>query len=145
MAEEDAKQAYDRLILSLADEVMEMSDEELLATGEPMPEGISVKEMLLEAAREHPDWKLYVMKKEREAQLAKLPAARARIPRTAEGRRSLLERLLALRPDFGDLVPAVQYREFKDLPDEDVASCLAQLLALAEAEGLDVGDGDVTP
>jgi hypothetical protein len=142
MADDDAKRIYHNLMLSLADEAMEMLDEELRAGGEPIPEGVSVKEILLDAAREHPAWKQHQLRKQREAQLAKLPAARRRVPRTAEGRRSLLERILALRPDLLNLVPAVQYREFKDLPDEDVASCLAQLLALAEAEGLDVGDGE---
>lgn len=139
MAEKDVEEAYHNFMLSLADEVMELSDEELLATAEPIPEGVSVKEILLEVARQHPDWKLYELKKAREAELAKLAAARERIPQTAEARCSLFERILALGQDFGALMPAVQYREYRSLPDEDVTSCLEKLIALGALDLLERG------
>jgi hypothetical protein len=52
------------------------------------------------------------------------------LPDTAEERRALLGGLLARHPRMEAALVTVQHREFKELTDADVESCLAQLAEL---------------
>jgi len=69
----------------------------------------------------------------------RIRALRARpyaLPRTPEDRRKLFDLVMSRRPEIGAALLTAQHRDFKDLTDADIQSCLEQLGALGVLDEL---------
>jgi hypothetical protein len=120
---------------ALAESVAEASDADLLAEAreageDPARTAERVRAVLRRAA------KAYDQRRLREAQRAyeeRVRSIRARpyvMPKTPESRRKLFTAVMTRKPELGEALVTAQHRDFTDLTDADIQSCLEQLAAL---------------
>lgn len=124
---------------ALAESVAEASDADILAEAreageDPTRTAARVRKVLMRAAKD------YEQRRLREAQRAydeRVSSIRARpyvVPETPNGRRRLFTLVMSRKPELGSALLTAQHREFKDLTDADIQSCLEQLVALGVLE-----------
>jgi uncharacterized damage-inducible protein DinB len=128
----------------IAESVAEAPDAEIVE--ECKAEGESV-EQVADHMRDvlRTAWKGFQQKSLREAReryqhtTAALKATSIQLPATAAERRQLFTGVLARRPEVGKTIH-MQFRDFDQMSDEDVATCLqqfAQLGLLSDGDGQD--------
>lgn len=115
----------------LAESALRASDAEIRGESGPHPSGRaeSLRARLLGDVKAHRQRKLADAWAAHWAAIGQLNREVKPLPATPEGRRALLERVLARFPREGRSL-TLQHREFESLTDEDVKSCLKQLQAL---------------
>ena len=133
------KKPYDRaeahaVLDALAESIERDSDEELLADAseageEPSAVLQEVQNLLNSALSETLRRRRAAMRSAYEHELVKLSGLPVRIPSTIEEKRTLLMNVIASQPGLQSLL-TTQFRDYKDLPEEDLDSYLEELVAL---------------
>jgi hypothetical protein len=95
-----------------------------------LDEGNEVRAILGNACRDYLQRKLREARQAYEAALSQLQQTEYDLPSTTSERRILLYSVLTRRPDFEAVVMTTQFRDFKNLTDDDVLSLLKQLKEL---------------
>jgi hypothetical protein len=95
-----------------------------------LDEANEVRAILGNACRDYLQRKLREARHAYEAALSQLQQTEYDLPSTTSERRSLLYSVLTRRPDFEAVVMTTQFRDFKNLTDDDVLSLLKQLKEL---------------
>lgn len=95
-----------------------------------LDEANEVRAILGNACRDYLQRKLREARQAYEAALSQLQQTEYDLPSTTSERRSLLYSVLTRRPDFEAVVMTTQFRDFKNLTDDDVLSLLKQLKEL---------------
>jgi hypothetical protein len=95
-----------------------------------LDEANEVRAILGNACRDYLQRKLREARQAYEAALGQLQQTEYDLPSTTSERRSLLYSVLTRRPDFEAVVMTTQFRDFKNLTDDDVLSLLRQLKEL---------------
>jgi hypothetical protein len=120
---------------ALAESVLEMSDEEILAEareeGED-PEEVAerVKNVLLEAVKAYEQRHLRTDQEQYKRRVAAMGDKRCEMPTTPNEKRKLLAAFFARNLAMKSVLLTVQHRKFEDLTDADVESHLRQLKEL---------------
>ena len=119
---------------ALADNVENLSDEELLAEIREEgrdPDAIAMETRLLlqNTLKRFKQRALVAAREQRERNEARLAGMKLRLPTNPTERRRLLDAALARHQQAGRTLIA-QYRDFKEMTDEDVESWLEQFSAL---------------
>jgi hypothetical protein len=151
MADDGNKRALlgkERLYAGLAETYLTATDAEVLAdcadAGEaPRAAADAVRALMHRAAKDHRQRHLRAAAAEYRRLSAAMQTRWVDLPVSPMARRSLLATVLAANPRIETAFLTVQHREFKELSDGDVESCLVQL---AELGVLDLGpkeDGGV--
>jgi hypothetical protein len=139
----DYEQELTRFMDGMAEAVAEMSDEE--ATQELAEEPIDseqVRELLRDAIKECQQRPIVEAQKRYEEHVAALHSDEFEIPGGLDEQRGMITSILASNPHLGAGLLTAQYRDFTQLPDEDVESYLRQLMKLIEAHGSAVDEKD---
>lgn len=123
------------LMNGLAESVLEQSDEDLLAesisSGEsPKQAAAEVRDLLRSASKTFRQRHLRVAAAEYQKRVASLKRGWIDIPAAAGDRRALLASVFSQNPQMQSAFLTLQHREFKELSDADVESCLVQLREL---------------
>lgn len=123
------------LMNGLAEASLAMSDEALLTEtrdgGEdPAWAAASVRDLLRATGKTFRQRHLRAAAAEYQRRTASLKRGWLDLPETPDQRRSLLASVLARNPRVESALLTMQHREFKELSDSDVESCLAQLKEL---------------
>ena len=116
---------------ALAESVAEASDEEILeearAQGEDPAESAGrVRNVLLDTAKAYLQRRLREAQQQYEAHIAAMRGRTYHLPASANERWRLFDLVLSREPAMRSALTA-QYREFTNLTDSDVESCLKQL------------------
>ena len=130
------------LMNSLADAALSQTDEELHAEAassgeEPAFAASEVRDLLRSASKSYRQRHLRAAALEYQKRVASLKRGWIDLPETAGDRRSLLASVFAMNPRMESAFLTLQHREFKELSDTDVESCLVQLRELGV-----LGEGD---
>ena len=125
----------DSLVNTLADSVLELSDEELLAeaieNGEDIQAQSQVVNNLLRATlRKFKQRKLIEAEELYREKSKEAFDGEHDLPQTPLERRAFLISFLQNNPDIGRAILTTQHRNFQELSDEDIESYLKQLAAL---------------
>jgi hypothetical protein len=119
----------------LADSLAEAPESEVLEEVRQgheslLDESNEVRAILGNAGRDHLQRKLREARQAYEAARSQLQQTEYDLPSTTSERRNLLYSVLTRRPDFEAVVMTTQFRDFKNLTDDDVLSLLRQLKEL---------------
>lgn len=128
---------------SLADSVLELSDEELLAEVrkegvDPHVEAGRTREFLRQVSKARRMRKLEEAQRAYKKQVAEMRAKRYDLPTSPSKQRELLVAAFAARPDMQTALFTAQHRDFRELADADVESLLKQLKELGVLDTLDL-------
>jgi hypothetical protein len=135
------------LMNGLGESILTQSDEELLAEttalGEnPRAAAAEVRDVLRGAAKTFRQRHLRAAAAEYQRRAASLKRGWLDLPATPGDRRAMLASVFARNPRMESAFLTVQHREFKELSDADVESCLLQLKELGVLDEGDEGDGN---
>lgn len=119
---------------ALAESVAEASDADILAEAreageDPAQTADRVRALLKRVAKAHEQKRLREAQKAYEERVQSIQARPYALPKTPESRRNLFAVVMTRKPEYEALITA-QHRDFKDLTDADIQSCLEQLGAL---------------
>lgn len=125
----------------LAEFTLEMTDEEIEAEikeegNDPDAVANRARDVLRTAIKSRQQRPLIEAQKRYEENVAALGAKEFRMPDLLEERREMINALLTTNPQFGSGLLTSQFRDFKNLPDEEVEGYLRQLLELIEINDL---------
>lgn len=120
---------------ALAESVVEVSDADILAEAreageEPARTAERVRTVLKRAGKDYEQKRLREAQKAYEQRLQSIQAQPYVLPKTPESCRYLFNLVMTRKPELGQALVTAQHREFKDLTDADIQSCLEQLGAL---------------
>jgi hypothetical protein len=120
---------------ALAESVAEASDDDILAEAreageDPARTAARIRAVLRRAVRDYEQKPLREAQKAYEESVRSIRARPFSVPTTPEGRRQLFTLVMNRKPELGRALLTAQHREFKDLTDADIQSCLEQLGAL---------------
>lgn len=120
---------------ALAESVVEASDPDILAEAreageDPARTADRVRAVLRRAAKDYEQRRLREAQKAYEERLQSIQARPYVLPKTPESRRKLFTLVMTRKPELGQALVTAQHRDFKDLTDADIQSCLEQLGAL---------------
>ena len=143
----DKRREYDKeleaIMKGLADSVIKEPAEEL--TNDLRAEGIDpeayaeeTRQLMLDAIKAHRQQHLRQARRSYEDSVAALKQKTYHLPVTAAKRRTLFDRALTKDPSLRQLT--LQNRDFTELTDEDVESCLRQLQDLGVIDEQDLKD-----
>jgi len=125
----------ENLLEALAESVIEMSDEQVLA--EAAEEGNDIDKAAEEvravfkvALKNYKQRKLIEAQRQYEDKMSEMFQRKYSLPDSHEERRALLHRFLSANPQVGDALLTAQHREFTELSDEDVEGYLKQFIEL---------------
>ncbi|MDX6444631.1 MAG: hypothetical protein QOH71_1705 [Blastocatellia bacterium] len=139
----DYEQELTRFMNGMAESVAEMSDEEVTQEfSEDPADSEQVRKLLRDAIRECQQRPLVEAQERYEEHVAALQSDEFEIPGGLDEQRGMITSILAGNPQLGAGLLTAQYRNFTELPDEDVESYLRQLLKLIEAHGSAVEEKD---
>jgi hypothetical protein len=136
---------YDAELLAimnaLAESVASASDADVLAEAreageDPGRTADRVRALLGRAAKDYEQRRLREAQKDYYERVRALRARPYALPRTPEDRRKLFVLVMSRKPEIGAALLTAQHREFKDLTDADIQSCLEQLGALGVLDEL---------
>ena len=139
----DYEQELTRFMNGMAEAVADMSDEEVtqeLAEGPVDSE--QVRKLLRDAIKECQQRPLVEAQKRYEEHVAALGSDEFEVPGGLDEQREMITSILASNPQIGAGLLTAQYRDFTELPDEDVESYLRQLMKLIEAQRAAVDEKD---
>lgn len=120
---------------ALAESVANASDDEVIAEAreagkDPARVAERVREILKRAVIAFEQRRLREAEQAYERRVASIRERRYPIPAAADRRRELLDRIVTRKPELGAALLTLQNREFRNLTDADIQSCLEQLGAL---------------
>lgn len=120
---------------ALAESVADASDEDILAEAreageDPARTAARIRTVLRRAAKDYEQKPLREAQRAHEESVRSIRARTFSLPRTAESRRELFTLVMNRKPELGQALLTAQHREFNDLTDADIQSCLEQLGAL---------------
>jgi len=123
---------------ALSESVAEATDAEILAETreegqEPESVANRVRNFLLSTSKTFLQREMTESRKQYERDVAALQGRRYTLPATAQERRSLLAWVFQQKPEF----LTAQWRDFENLTDEDVESCLKQMQELGILDDID--------
>ena len=126
---------------ALAESVAEASDADILAEAreageDPGRTAARVRALLGRAVKDNQQRRLREAQKDYNERVRVLRARPYALPRTPEDRRKLFVLVMSRKPEIGSALLTAQHREFKDLTDADIQSCLEQLGALGVLDEL---------
>lgn len=132
-------QSYEKelqaIMYALAESVAEASDEDILT--ETQEEGENpevaaerVRNVLLGAVKDFRQRRLVEAQRQYELHIATMEKKNYILPTSTGERRKLLDLVLSRQPVMRSALLTSQYRDFKDLTDDDVGSYLRQLQEL---------------
>ena len=146
--------ALTAMMNTLAEATLTVEDDALFdearGTGEdPLAAAEGVRTLLLKAVKDYRQRHLRVAAHEYRQRVRDIEAHWLDLPDQAGERRALLAAVFDRHPAMQSALLTVQHREFKELSDHDVESCLVQLAALgvladAGEEGGEAGEEDGT-
>lgn len=121
---------YFNLMGSLADSVVDMSDEEVdEAIREDGDNVDQIHMVLMDAVKQGKKMALEIARREYEAESERLRTQTYELPKTPAEKRSLIQKLIQSL-SFGQQELTLQFREYESMPDEDLDGALKQLLEL---------------
>lgn len=132
-------QSYEKelqaIMYALAESVAEASDEDILTEmqeeGEnPEVAAERVRNVLLGAVKDFRQRRLVEAQRQYELHIATMEKKNYILPTSTGERRKLLDLVLSRQPVMRSALLTSQYRDFKDLTDDDVGSYLRQLQEL---------------
>ncbi len=127
----------------MAESVAEMSDEELTQELAEAPvDSEQIRKLLLNTIKECKQRPLLEAQKRYDENVAALVSDEFELPSGVEEQREMITSILASNPQIGTGLLTAQYRDFTELPDEDVESYLRQLMKLVETQTPVVGEKD---
>lgn len=120
---------------AIADSIMEMGEEEILAEAreageDPARTAERLRHIFRAADREYEQLNLRQAAEQYTRSLVAIRSCKAELPSEANARREMLAALFAREPEMGSALLTAQHRQFKNLSDLDVTSLLVQLKAL---------------
>jgi hypothetical protein len=124
---------------AMAESTLDLSDEELESEireegRDPDAVAERVRDVLREAVRASQQRPLLEAQKRYDERVAALRVKKYEMPERPQEQREMINMLLAANPQLGSGLLTAQFRDFESLADEDVGSCLRQLLELMEAK-----------
>jgi len=129
------------IIDALADSVLKASDEEILE--EIQQEGLDPKEVagevrkvLFDSMRNYQQRRLYEARKQYKHHVEVIRNKKYFLPSNSEDKRTLLNKVFALKRDMLLGLITAQYRDFTGLNDSDVDSLLKQFIELGLLENM---------
>lgn len=116
---------------ALAESIAELSDAEMMAEAresgdDPEASAARVRGVLLNAAKAYQQRHLREAQKRYEERIAAMREKKYSFPSSPEARRSLLAAIFARKPEMQLALLTAQHREFRNLTDADIESCLKQ-------------------
>lgn len=135
IGDKQKKDEWANVMNSLAESVLEMSDEEILEDIEE--EGDSsqeIKQIMQNAIATYRKTNLLRAREQYDKRLASIQNVSYEIPKTSDEKRSLIESMLGSMSSQGSSAITLQYRDYESLPDEDLDGVLQQLFALKSIE-----------
>lgn len=121
---------YFNLMSSMADSVIDMSDEEVEeAIREDGDNVDQIHAVLMDTIKEVRKLALEQARREYEAESERLRTQTYELPQTPAEKRSLIQKLIESL-SFGQQELTLQFREYESMPDEDLDLALKQLLEL---------------
>jgi hypothetical protein len=132
------EQELARLMDAMAESVAEMSEEDvaLELAEEERDSTEQVRELLRDSIKASKQKPLMEAQARYEKHLAAMERKKHEIPSALSEQRKMIASILAGNPQFGTGLLTAQYRDFTQLPDEDVESYLRQLLELTNKANL---------
>ncbi len=133
---------------AMAESTLDMTDEEIECEireegDDPNAVAERVRDVLREAVNACRQRILLESQKQYDERIATLRTKKYKMPGLPEERREMISTLLAANPALGYGLLTAQFRDFKNLPDEDIEIYLGQLLELIETNDLiDSEQGD---
>lgn len=124
-----------RFMNAMAESVADMSDEQIdeeLVEDPGDPE--QVRQVLREAIKKSQQARLAEAQRKYQQSVAAFYTDEFEIPTEVPKQRELISLILVSNPQIGVGLLTAQYRDFKDLPDEDVESYLRQLMKLIKLQ-----------
>ena len=133
------------MIDALGESICNESDEEILEDlrqdgVDPEAEAARLKMMMLDTVKTFQQRRLIAAREGYSRRIEQLEKKKYPIPESAPERRTLFSFVLQ-QPQFANLVTA-QYRELKDLTDDDIETYLEDLAELGILDELDKTDGE---
>jgi predicted transcriptional regulator len=124
---------------AMAESTLDMTDEEVEAEireegRDPDAVAERVRDVVREALKDCQQRPLLQAQKRYDERVAALRVKKYEMPEQPQEQRAMIHMLLAANPQLGPGFLTAQFREFENLADEDVGSCLRQLLELMEAK-----------
>ena len=139
----DYEQELTSFMNGMAESVAEMSDEELTQELAEAPvDSEQIRKLLLNTIKECKQRPLLEAQKRYDENVAALVSDEFELPSGVEEQREMITSILASNPQIGTGLLTAQYRDFTELPDEDVESYLRQLMKLVETQTPVVGEKD---
>ena len=138
-------QSYEKelqaIMYALAESVAEASDEDILTEmqeeGEnPEVAAERVRNVLLGAVKDFRQRRLVEAQRQYELHIATMEKKNYILPTSTGERRKLLDLVLSRQPVMRSALLTSQYRDFKDLTDDDVGSYLRQLQELGALDDI---------
>lgn len=121
---------YFNLMSSMADSVIDMSDDEVEeAIREDGDNVDQIHAVLMDTIKEVRKLALEQARREYEAESERLRTQTYELPQTPAEKRSLIQKLIESL-SFGQQELTLQFREYESMPDEDLDLALKQLLEL---------------
>lgn len=129
------------IMYALAESVTEASDEDILTETQEEGENPEViaeraRNVLLGAVKDFRQRRLVEAQRQYELHIVALEKRKCTLPATTGERRQMLDLVLSRQPGIRSAVLTSQYREFKDLTDDDVESYLKQLQELGALDDI---------
>lgn len=133
-------------MFALAESVAETSDEEILEEtreqGEdPRAAASHVRNVLFSAAKDYQQRHLREAQRRYEQNVSAMKQKTYDLPKSANERRLLLDRVFSLQPAMKSAILTAQHRDFKSLTDTDIESYLKQLKELGALNDLSRTEG----
>lgn len=140
-------QEMTNIMNAMADSTLAMTDEEIEAEikdegGTPDAVSERVRDIMREAIKSCQQRSLLDAQKRYDERIEAMKVKKYQIPDLLRDQREMIVTLLASNPHLGAGLLTAQFRDFKELPDEDVGSCLRQLLELIEIPDLTGSEED---
>lgn len=121
---------YFRLMSSMADSVIDMSDEDVEeAIREDGDNVDQIHTFLMDAIKQGKKLALEHARREYEAESERLRTQTYELPETPAEKRGLIQKLIESL-SFGQQELTLQFREYESMPDEDLDGALKQLIEL---------------
>ena len=138
-------QSYEKelqaIMYALAESVTEASDEDILTELQEEGENPEViaeraRNVLLGAVKDFRQRRLVEAQRQYELHIAAMEKKKYLLPTTTGERRKLLDLMLSRQPVMRSALLTSQYRDFRDLTDDDVGSYLRQLQELGAVDDI---------
>jgi DNA-directed RNA polymerase subunit F len=139
MDDKKAEEKARRVLEAIADSTAGATDEEILedmrAEGQnPATVTEEVRSIMLRSVTAYKKSRLRAAQEQYKQQVEELRTRKFSLPDSVSAMRSLLAKILSLKPEYKEAVLTALYRDFSELSDEDVHQHLVQLAQLGVLE-----------